>query len=151
MTLPEPTHSGSDADHREVRLRRLELGRYQVANPRGGTIRIGAGDTEDFSAVELLLAAIAGCSSVDVDHLTSRRSDPTEFAVTATGRKVRDDRGNHLDDLIVSFRLRFPEGADGDAARARIGAALTASHERLCSVSRTISLGTPVTMQEDTP
>ena len=54
--------------HRHVSLRREETGRYTVTNARGGTLSIGGSD-DDFTAVELLLSAIAACSSIDVDSL----------------------------------------------------------------------------------
>ena len=31
--------------------------------------------------------------------------------------KVRDDGGNRLQDLAVTFRVAFPDGTGGDAAR----------------------------------
>lgn len=53
-------------------------------------------------------------------------------------------RGNHYEDLTVTFRLRFPEGTGGDAAQGRIPAALQVSRDRDCTVSRTVEAGTPV-------
>ena len=130
--------------HASVTLERTRLGHYRATTPRGGEIEMGPSEGL-FSPVELLLAAIAGCSAVDVDHMTSRRAEPTEFVVTATGDK-HTLGGNHMEDIVVTFRLRFPEGADGDAARDRIDAAIKASHEVECTVSRTVELPTPVTM-----
>ncbi len=133
--------------HREVSLERVALGRYEVTNARGGSMILGDGNDEAFSPVEALLAAIAGCSSVDVDHLTSRRAEPTRFEVTSSGDKVSVDGGNVMTNLRVTFHLEFPEGTDGDQARARIDAAITASHDRLCTVSRTVELPSPVVLQ----
>jgi uncharacterized OsmC-like protein len=45
----------------------------------------------------------------------------------------------------VTFRLTFPDGEGGDAARALLPEAVQRSHDRLCTVSRTVELGTPVT------
>ena len=33
---------------------------------------------------------------------------------------VRDDDGNHMTNLTVTFQVTFPEGTDGDAARRRV-------------------------------
>ena len=71
----EPT-GGTGLGHREISMQRTALGAYLVTNIRGGQITIGGGDSADFTPVELLLTAIAGCSAVDVDHLTSRRAEP---------------------------------------------------------------------------
>lgn len=139
-------HTQTPAGHRSVRLERTRLGHYDVRNARGGVISFGDGTGEEFTPVETLLAAIAGCASVDVDHMTSRRAEPEQFTVVASGTKVTDDDGNHMQDIEVTFHLAFAAGADGDAARARIGAAIRASHDRDCTVSRTVERPTPVTM-----
>ena len=95
------------------------------------------------------LAAIGGCTAVDVDHITSRRAEPTEFAVAVTGDKIRDEAGgNRMRNLRVEFTVTFPEGAEGDAARAALPRSLQQSHDRLCTVSRTVELGTPVAIAE---
>ena len=83
-----------------------------------------------------------------MDHLTSRRAEPTRFEVTATGEKVSDEDGNRLDDVAVTFTLRFPEGEEGDRARQMVARGIEASHGRLCTVSRTLERGTPVTMTQ---
>jgi uncharacterized OsmC-like protein len=49
----------------------------------------------------------------------------------------------------VRFRIAFPDGAAGDAAREVLPSALQRSHDRLCTVSRTIELGTPVSARLD--
>lgn len=126
----------------EVTLTRLESGRYQARNSRGATIEFGTGD-DQFSPGELFLASIAGCSAVDVDVVTSRRAEPESFEVIASGVKSTEG-GNHFEDLTVRFRLRFGAGQQADAARERIPAAVRASRERECTVSRTVVAGTPV-------
>src|SRR5450631_2012105 len=133
--------------HRTVTITRVAAGRYRAVNGRGGTLEFGTGDVDDFTPVELFLAAIGGCTAVDVDILTTRRAEPESFVVEVGGDKVRDEGGNRMEELSVTFRLRFPEGEAGDAARALVPEAVQRSHERLCSVSRTVELGTPVAMR----
>ena len=145
-----PETGGTGPGHRSVSLARTAHGQFDVTNVRGGTISIGTGESDDFTPVELLLTAIAGCSAVDVDFITSRRAEPTEFTVSGSGEKVRDpDTGNVMEGLEVTFRVRFPEGADGDRARDMLPRAIAQSHDRLCTVSRTVQLGTPILMRED--
>lgn len=129
---------------RSVRLERTTHRRYTVTNPRGGTLEIGAGDDDLFTPVELLLAAVAGCTSVDVDILTSRRADPDHFTVEVEAEKLRDENGNHVGPVTVTFDVRFPAGEAGDRARDVLTDAVRASHSRLCTVSRTVMLPTPV-------
>jgi putative redox protein len=139
----------TDSVHRSVRLERVENSRYIVTNDRGGQMRIGAGGSPgggtDFTPVELLLAGIGGCTAIDVDILTSRRAEPDAFEVAVDAEKIRDENGNHLTDIVVTFRVRFPEGEQGDKARALLPDAVRKSHDRLCTVSRTVELGTPIT------
>lgn len=131
--------------NRNVRIERTSVGRYTVHNPRGASITIGAGETTDFTPVELLLAAIGGCSAIDVDLITSRRAEPTEFSVTASGDKIRDENSaNRMINLTVTFNVSFPDGEAGDTAREMLPRAVSMSHDRLCTVSRTVELGTPV-------
>ena len=131
---------------RSVALDRIDKARFTVTNIRGGSITIGEGADADFTPVELLLAAIAGCSAVDVDYIAGKRAEPVSFGVRAEGVKVRDDNGNHLDDIKVTFDIDFPADEAGDKAREVLPRAIAQSHDRLCTVSRTVQLGTPIEM-----
>ena len=135
---------GTGLGHRSIRMERVSKGVFEVTNVRGGTMRIGGGDNADFTPVELLLTAIAGCSAVDVDFITVKRAEPESFTVTAEGEKLRDDAGNHLGDLKVRFSVAFPDGEAGDKAREMLPKAIAMSHDRLCTVSRTVVIGTPI-------
>ena len=134
----------TDSAHRGVRLERIENSRYTAINERGGKISIGTGDEPDFTPVELLLVSIGGCTAVDVDLLTSRRAEPDSFEIVVAAEKVRDTAGNHLTDLQVTFRITFPDGEQGDKARDILPDAVRKSHDRLCTVSRTVELRTPI-------
>ncbi|MEV1072907.1 OsmC family protein [Micromonospora parva] len=134
---------------RSVAIERSSLGNYVVRNVRGGSVSLGTGKDGSFTPVELLLAAIGGCTAVDVDHITSRRAEPTGFTVAVTGDKIRDEAGgNRMQNLRVEFTVTFPEGADGDQARTALPRSLQQSHDRLCTVSRTVELGTAVSIVE---
>ena len=129
---------------RTVTITRTAAGRYTAVNARGATLEFGTGDVDDFTPVELLLAAIGGCTAVDVDIFTTRRAEPESFVVEVAGNKARDESGNRMEELSVTFQLTFPAGLGGDAARALVPQAVQRSHDRLCTVSRTVELGTPV-------
>jgi putative redox protein len=133
-----------EQQHRSVDIARTAKGSYDAVNPRGGRIEIGTGEDDRFTPVELLLAAIAACSAVDVDFITAKRAEPEHLTASMTAEKVRDADGNRLVDLVLSFDVRFPEGEGGDAAREVLPEAVRRSHDRLCTVSRTVEVGTPV-------
>ncbi|WP_120726150.1 OsmC family protein [Streptomyces hundungensis] len=129
---------------RSVTIDRAGPGRFTATNARGATLSFGTGSGTDFTPVELLLAAIGGCTAADVEVATSRHTDPSTFSVTVTGTKVEDEGGHRMTDLTVTFSVAFPDGPSGDRARAILPRAVKTSHDRLCTVSRTIEAGTPV-------
>jgi putative redox protein len=132
-----------DDTRRSVTVRRTAAGQLVATNQRGGELSLGAADT-DFTPVELLLVAIGACSALDVDALTSRRAEPESFEVQVAGDKVRDETGNRMENLQVTFRVTFGGGAAGDAARAVLPDMIARSHDRLCTVTRTVEHATPV-------
>ncbi|MDG4838699.1 OsmC family protein [Micromonospora sp. WMMD967] len=137
----------SEDTFRSVQIERTSVGNYVARNVRGGSMSLGTGEDSSFTPVELLLAAIGGCSAVDVDHITSRRAEPTQFSVAVTGDKIRDESGgNRMQNITVEFTVTFPAGADGDRAREALPRSLQQSHDRLCTVSRTVELGAPVSV-----
>jgi len=133
---------------RTVTLTREAEGVFVADNGRGAQVRFGH-NSDGFGSVELLLAAVLGCSSTDVDMVTSRRVEPDHFEVTAVADKASGGAdGAILRDIRLSFDLKFPEGEDGDKARARVGAAIKMAHEKTCTVSRTIENGARVTLTD---
>ena len=129
---------------RVVDIERTSAGRYAARNARGAVIEIG-GEGDSFTPVELFLAAIGTCTAIDVDLITGRRAEPSVFLVRVTGDKIRDEAGlNRMENLEVRFAVTFPEGEAGDAARAALPRSVQISHDRLCTVSRTVERGTPV-------
>jgi putative redox protein len=134
----------SDSDHRWVSLDRLDEGVYVARNARGHELRFGSKDPDGFTPVELFLAAIAGCTAVDVDVVTGRRAAADEFSARIEARYVRDELGNRLEDLALTFHVVFPDGEAGDAARAILPRVLQTSHDKTCTVSRTVEIGTPI-------
>lgn len=131
--------------YRTVTVARGPHGVLHATNVRGGTLVVGTGgDDAGFTPTELLLVALGSCTAADVDALTSRRAEPLSFEVQVEADKVRDEEGNHLVNVAVTFRVEFPPGDFGDAARAVLPEAVQRSHDRLCTVGRTVELGTPV-------
>jgi len=75
---PEPRY--------QVTVERTSAGTFVARNLRGGEVRFSTGEDGGF-AVELLLAAIAGCSSIDVDTFVTRRAEPS-LSLSSPPRRV---------------------------------------------------------------
>lgn len=135
----------TESVHRSLSVERVAAGRFAAVNSRGGRLFLGTGGDEEFTPTELLLIAIGGCTAIDVDILTSRRAEPDSFEIVVDADKVRDEGGNRLTNVEVTYRLCFPAGEDGDKARQILPEAVRKSHERLCTVGRTVELATPIT------
>jgi hypothetical protein len=92
---------------RTVTVERIAQGVFTAANTRGGQLSSGTGSVTDFTPTELLLAAIAGCTTIGIDILTSRRAEPDSFQVRADADKVRDAHGNRLTGIVVASSSPF--------------------------------------------
>src|SRR5215213_872167 len=79
---------------RTVTLSRLGRHHFQAENSRGGTLSFGNARWGEFTPVELLLVAIGGCTAMDVDAITVKRSEPARFQVTCSGHYSRSVHGN---------------------------------------------------------
>ena len=126
-----------------ISLTRRATGEYTATNADGATIDFGG--EGQFSPVDLLLAALAGCSAIDVDVVTSRRAEPTRFELTASGEKVTDeDGGKRLGNVRLAFDVDFADDEQGNQARGLVDRLIQLSHEKDCTVSRTIEHPTDV-------
>jgi len=135
----------TESTQRSITVERVAAGRFAAVNKRGGKILFGTGGDEEFTPTELLLIALGGCTAIDVDILTSRRAEPESFEIEVDADKVRDDGGNHLTNIEITYRISFPPGTDGDKARAILPDAVRQSNDRLCTVGRTVEMPTPIT------
>ena len=130
-------------DIRSIELTRIAENHYRATAPSGASIEFGRGEGL-MTPVELLLAAVAGCSSIDVDTVTSRHTDPTKFDVTATADKIDEDGASRVDNVHLDFDLEFPVDEEGRKADARIERLVGLSHDKYCTVSRTVEHPTKV-------
>jgi uncharacterized OsmC-like protein len=137
----------SDEGERSVELERVGPEAFIARNSRGHAIQVGAGDN-GFTPIELLLVALGGCSGLDLDAILGKRSEFASFTVHTRGDKVRDEGGNHLVNLQITFDAKFPDDEGGNAAREFLPKAMAKSRDWLCTVSRTVQLGTPVEYRE---
>lgn len=126
-----------------VRVERTETG-YMARNSRGGEIAIGdSGTDEQFTPVELLLAAVGGCNIVSVEPLTAQRGHRlVRLAMEVSGEKVQP---NLLGPVTVTYDVELPEG--DEKTEEVFKAVAKRVHERACTVSRTLSEGVEVSVE----
>ena len=130
-------------NYRQTKIERIDRLRYRAHGANGATLDFGVGEGL-LTPVELLLAAIAGCSSVDVDAGTSRRSTPEVFEVLASALKQTEDGAVRLDDVEVDFDVRFPADEQGAKAQKMVDRLIQLSEQKDCTVSRTVEHPTNV-------
>lgn len=124
-----------------ITVERTDDGRYIATNDRGATLELtGSGADGQFSPVELLLVAAAGCNIVTTEPLTAQRGHrmPT-LALSATSEKIER---NKLGPVTLTYSVTFPEG--DDAAEKVFREVAERVEERHCTVSRSLREGTPM-------
>lgn len=127
-----------------VHMERIGLTHYKATNSRGDSIEFGSGEGL-LSPVELLLAAVAGCASVDVDVVTSRRSEPDKFTVDVEADRVSESGASRLSAVRAAFDVLFPGDEKGQQAQSMVERLIAISHDKECTVSRTVEHSTEVT------
>jgi uncharacterized OsmC-like protein len=112
-------------------------------NDRGAEVRIGRKGAEGaFSPAELLQIAAAGCSAVTAEELITRRiGEDAKFRVTVSAD--RREGASELDAVHVAFDVDVSTLAADQ--REALAGAVDRAIERLCTVSRTLKKGIPVT------
>ena len=112
-------------------------------NDRGAEVRLGRTGAEGaFSPAELLQIAAAGCSAVTAEELITRRvGEDAKFRVAVTAD--RREGASELDAVHVAFDVDVSTLAEDQ--RTALAGAVDRAIERLCTVSRTLKKGIPVT------
>jgi uncharacterized OsmC-like protein len=131
------------ADYR-IESTRDGFRRWTARNDRGAEVRIAAADDDlaqpSFTPVELLLAAMAGCGGLVVDR-TARTVDHDALRIVVESVSGPDDDGR-IGRIRVSYEMDLPEGDAQAVEKFARGVRLT--HERYCTVSRTVEHGARV-------
>lgn len=133
---------------RKISLTRTSRGEYTATNDRGGTLNLSANGTLDFTPVEALLAAVGACSSVDVDAVISRHTEPDSFEVTVRADKITTpNAASKLDNLELHYTIDVSTDDERETEKLNtlVARAAQISRDRDCTVSRTVEDPTQVT------
>jgi putative redox protein len=121
----------------KVTLRRLDQDFHmQASNEDGLTVEsdgspaIG-GHNQGIRPMQMVLAALGSCSSIDVIHLLKKQRQPLEhIELEVTGQREEDKVPAVFTDIHVQYRLYGP------LDEKKVERACRLSMEKLCSVSK---------------
>ena len=123
----------------KIHIKRIDEDlQMEAVNEEGNTIMMDGspsigGANLGMRPMQLLLAAIGGCSAIDVIHiLKKQRQDITSFSVEVDGMSEPVDDYSLYRNITVLFRIK----GNVDVKKAQKAAQL--SFEKYCSVSKTL-------------
>ncbi|MBL7858278.1 MAG: OsmC family protein [Cyclobacteriaceae bacterium] len=130
----------------KIELSRLnEAFHIEAVNEQGNAVHIDAspdigGTNQGMRPMQLLLAAMGGCSSIDViSILKKQKQDLRDIKITVTGERERDAVPSLYTEVHAHFRLYG--NLDSDKANK----AVALSVEKYCSVAKTLEKTAKVT------
>ena len=130
----------------KIELSRLNDGFHMEAeNEQGNTIQMDAspdigGTNQGMRPMQLLLAAMGGCSSIDLINILKKQKQPLkDLKVTVTGEREKDVVPSLYTEVHAHFRLF------GDLDKDKVQKAVTLSVDKYCSVAKTLEKAAKVT------
>jgi uncharacterized OsmC-like protein len=133
------------ADYR-IETTRDGYRRWTARNDRGAEVRIAAADDDggqpSFTPVELLLAAFGGCGGLVMDR-TARAVEHDGLSITVESQEHPEDP-SRVGTVRVTYSVDLPADANGGRADEVFARAVRLTHERYCTVSRTVEHGVHV-------
>jgi putative redox protein len=132
-----------------VKIKRLnDAVHMQATNEDGvslqmdGIDRIG-GINGGFRPMEMLLAAVGGCSAIDVvTILTKQRQNPDDLEVEVTGDRVEVEGAQYTEFKTIHIHFKL-SGAHLDENK--VARAIDLSLNKYCSVSKTLEKTATIT------
>lgn len=104
--------------------------RFAATNAAQGEIKMGSGEPDRLSPMELLLAGLAGCSAVDVVMILQKK----RVALQRFEVEVRGERREEHPRVYTHIHMVYRFWADGLRSK-DVEQAIRLSHEKYCSAS----------------
>lgn len=121
----------------KIELHRLDDAfRMQAVNESGETVEMDGtrdigGAEKAMRPMQLVLAALGGCSTIDVIHLLRKmRQDLQDIRLTLEAERFEDQVPSLFKAIHVHYRLR------GELDEAKVERAIRLSMEKYCSVAK---------------
>lgn len=130
----------------KIELNRLNDGYHMEAlNEDGNSVQMDAspdigGTGKGMRPMQMLLASMAGCSSIDViSILKKQRQDFRDLKVVITGEREKDAIPSLFTEVHAHFKVY------GDLDEDKVAKAISLSMDKYCSVSKTIEKTATIT------
>ena len=117
---------------------------FEVTNDNGHKVLLDnkskkEGKVEGVSPMELLLMALAGCSSIDIiTILNKQKINPTDVKMDVEGDRIPGLVPSLFNKIKVNVRL------EGEISPEKAKRAVSLSFNKYCSVAKTIEYSTPI-------
>lgn len=117
---------------------------FEVTNDKGHKVLLDnkskkEGKVEGTSPMELLLAALAGCSSIDIIAILNKQKiNPTDFKMDVEGDRIPNVAPSLFYKIKVNVRL------EGDISPEKAKRAVSLSFDKYCSVAKILEYSTPI-------
>ena len=124
----------------KIELNRLNDGFHlEAVNEQGRTVHIDAspdigGTNQGMRPMQLLLAAMGGCSTIDVINILKKQKQPLrDIKITVDGEREKDAVPSLFVEVHVHFKLY------GDLDQEKVSRAVSLSVDKYCSVAKTLA------------
>ena len=117
---------------------------FEVSNDNGHKVFLDnkskkEGKVEGVSPMELLLMALAGCSSIDIIAILNKQKiNPTDVKMDVEGDRNPGIVPSLFHKIKVNVRL------EGEIPPDKVKRAVSLSFEKYCSVAKTLEYSTPI-------
>ncbi len=117
---------------------------FEVTNDNGHKVLLDnkskkEGKVEGASPMELLLAALAGCSGIDIIAILNKQKiNPTDLKMNVEGERIPNVAPSLFYKIKVNVRL------EGDIPPEKAKRAVCLSFDKYCSVAKTLEYSTPI-------
>jgi putative redox protein len=125
--------------------RKNSLYHMQASNETGNTIEMDGspaigGSNQGFRPMQLLLAALGGCSTIDIVSILRKQKQPLEdIKVTIDGEREPNVEPSLFQDIHVHYTFT------GDLAEDKVKRAIDLSLDKYCSVAKTLEKTAKIT------
>jgi putative redox protein len=130
----------------KIELNRLNDGYHlEAINEQGKIVNIDAspdigGTNQGMRPMQLLLAAMGGCSTIDIINILKKQKQPLrDIKITVTGEREKDAVPSLFVEVHTHFRLY------GNLDQDKVQRAVSLSVEKYCSVAKTLSFKANIT------